>query len=462
MTRPFAGASMANNAIWLEGWTVQALRREPDETIAEATFGAAPDACPKCGVVGKLYRHGTKLVKYRDIPTMGKPLTIHATVPRYRCRECGETFMQPLPDMDTQRRMTRRLIDYILTQGIEQTYSAVARHIDVDEKTIRNICDEHVQMAVTQALEEPPIILGIDELTIRKRKRTVFVDVSGRRLIDMIDSMSKEAVARWISWMPNRERVRIVTIDMWGPYQEVAQALLPNAIVVTDKWHIVSKANKALDSVLSRFRKTAKGALKRNPHKGRIIMHIKPEKLSPMRRMMLDGLLDNNPLLKAGWETKEGFYGIWKAKDRAEAERLFDEWSASIPASVELEFRPLAKTVEEWRTEVFNFFDHRFTNAYTEARNRLVKDYNRAGRGYSFDRIRAKALLHQPVTSEPLLLCESCLGVFPHQAYLSTKHIKPMGTRGEAKMMRLCANCHRQFYTRMRLVHDANSTSKSE
>lgn len=448
---------MANNALWLEGWTVNVLNRGSKETVAEAVYDVEMRDCPKCGAVDRLYKHGKKVVNYRDIPTFGQPLIIRAEVARYKCRECGETSMQELPAMDSTRRMTKRLTDYIVEQGIMQTYSAVARHIDVDEKTVRNICDEHVQMAVGANLREPVIILGIDELTIRKRKRTVFVDVANRRLLDMIDSMAKPAVTHWLSWMPGRERVRIVTIDMWGPYAEVTRELLPNAIVVTDKWHVVSKANEKLDLVRSRFRKGAKGKMRKNPHRGRLLMHIRPSKLTPMRRMMLDGMLDNNPLLKDGWTAKEGFYAIWEATDRADAERRFDEWKASIPNTVRLEFDQLAATVENWRTEVFNYFDHRFTNAYTEARNRLVKDFNRAGRGYSFDRIRAKALLQKPITSKPLVLCESCLGVFPSRFPLD-RHTDP--TTG--KKVRICANCHRSFHIAKRVLHDVNSTSKSE
>lgn len=448
---------MANNALWLDGWTVSALNRLPDETVADAAFDADTRDCPKCGSVDRLYRHGTKMVNYKDIPTFGKPLTIRAEVIRYRCRECGATSMQSLAAMDSQRRMTRRLVEYIVEQGVMQSYSAVARHVDVDDKTVWNICEEQVRQVVDRNMQEPVIILGIDELTIRKKKRTVFVDVANRRLLDIIDSMLKPAVHHWISWMPNRDRVRIVTADMWGPYAEVVYQLLPNAIVVVDKWHVLSKANVALDLVRSRFRKTAKGALKRNPHKGRTIMHKNPEKLSPFRLMILQGLLDNNPLLKDGWETKEGFYAIWKATNRADAEWLFDEWKAAIPATVKLEFDKLAATVESKRLEVFNYFDHRFTNAYTESRNRLMKDFNRAGRGYDFPRLRAKALLQKPITSKPLVLCESCLGVFPEWFPLS-RHTDP--TTGNR--MKVCASCHQRFHTAKKIIHDQHSTPKSE
>lgn len=56
-------------------------------------------------------------------------------------------------------------------------------------------------------------------------------------------------------------------------------------------------------------------------------------------------------------------------------------------------FHELIRAVENWKPEIFAFFDHRGkTNAYTEAMNGLTRVVNRGGRGYSFAAIRAKAL----------------------------------------------------------------------
>jgi hypothetical protein len=47
-----------------------------------------------------------------------------------------------------------------------------------------------------------------------------------------------------------------------------------------------------------------------------------------------------------------------------------------------------------WETEIFNYFDHPITNAYTEALNGLIR---RMGRGYSFEALRAKILFTEGV-----------------------------------------------------------------
>lgn len=456
---------MTSNAIWLEGWEVHEIKQTPDGTIAEASYLPQPAHCLKCGVVDRLYRHGSKVVPYRDTPAFGSKMLIRAKVGRFRCRDCGATSMQPLPDMDARRQMTKRCVAFIEEQGIAQTYASVARAVGVDEKTVRNICESHLDKVTGPRNLSAPLILGIDELTLGGRKRTIFVDIGGRKLLDIIYAMNRSRVDQWLYRLPDKHRVRLVTIDMWGPYKAAVNGILPNATIVVDKWHVVSKANDYLDNVRARYRRGAKGKDKRNPHKGRLLMHTRGSKLSPMRRMALDAMLSARPLLQDGWQCKEDFYSIWDAEDRATAEAAFDAWKQSIPDSVRPEFEKLAKTVENWRTEIFAFFDHPFTNAYTEARNRLIKDLSRAGRGYSFDRIRAKAILMQPITSKPLVLCEGCLGVFPDQKILHVHHIVPVsGMRGQIpfsmkrNMAMLCPNCHRRFHIERALSKEEHST----
>ena len=43
-------------------------------------------------------------------------------------------------------------------------------------------------------------------------------------------------------------------------------------------------------------------------------------------------------------------------------------------------------------SQIFNYYDCRISNAYTESINRIGKDINRMGRGYSFEVIRVRLL----------------------------------------------------------------------
>ena len=59
------------------------------------------------------------------------------------------------------------------------------------------------------------------------------------------------------------------------------------------------------------------------------------------------------------------------------------------------------KTIENWKTEIFNYFSYSYTNATTEALNGLIKLMNKNGRGYSFEVLRAKTLLSKRKVKGP-------------------------------------------------------------
>lgn len=153
------------NALWLDGWETLEMKIVGDARECVAQCSARLETCPKCGVVGRLYRHGTKTVEYRDAPAFGKQVVVVAKVVRYRCRDCNQTTMQPVTGMDERRRMTKRCVEYIEQQGVPQTYAALARHIGVDEKTVRNICNEAMARRMSELKVDAPLIL--DELADR-------------------------------------------------------------------------------------------------------------------------------------------------------------------------------------------------------------------------------------------------------------------------------------------------------
>jgi hypothetical protein len=56
-------------------------------------------------------------------------------------------------------------------------------------------------------------------------------------------------------------------------------------------------------------------------------------------------------------------------------------------------YKDLVRAVDNWHDEIFNYFDKRLTNAYTESINSIIRQVERMGRGYSFEALRAKILL---------------------------------------------------------------------
>lgn len=450
----------------MEGWTLTDKRTEGAIETFSGVYLHEPRACTKCGGMA-LYRHGTKLTTYADAPLRGFAAKLEATVRRYRCRDCGETFLQPLGGVLDERRMTERCAEFIARASLKHTFVHVAREVGVDEKTVRAVAAERMTELATQHQPRLPRVLGIDETQIAGEMRLVLTDVEGRRLLDMLPARDKDTVTNWLWRFKDRSHVQVVTIDMWRPYQRIAAELLPQATVVVDKFHIMRMASEAMDQVRIRLAKVKQPEVRRNWVRSKVMLQKRPKNLTEKQAFNLSMWLDNEPDIAAAYQAKEAFYNLFDLP-KAEAIQAFDGFAASVPASVKPEFKKLLTAMRNWRGEILAVLDQPYTNAYTESLNSLTKHIVKAGRGYSFEVLRARILanygdpVRKPLKLEFLLKdggnpCGNCsLPCRAEDMHLVTL---PPVTRGQrARRALVCDLCEPRFNTETLKAHRKLST----
>lgn len=188
-------------------------------------------------------------------------------------------------------------------------------------------------------------------------------------------------------------------MDMWRPYAEAAYECLPNAKIVIDRFHVVKALNVALDNVRKSITSEIGGRGSRaNVRYLRYLLLSNFEDLNPNQAQELDDMLDRNETLNKAYTLKEGLRNIYLCKTRKEAENLYKSWVKEIPDDLS-EFQTVRKIVDNWHTEIFNFFDcERCTNGTTECLNNLIKIIERYGRCYNFEVLRAKIMFTTSAT----------------------------------------------------------------
>ncbi|HFE0841071.1 TPA: transposase [Streptococcus agalactiae] len=118
--------------------------------------------------------------------------------------------------------------------------------------------------------------------------------------------------------------------------------------------------------------------------------------LNERESFLLDTWLGNLPALKEAYELKEEFYWIWDTPDPDEGHLRYSQWRHRCMSSNSKDaYKDLVRAVDNWHVEIFNYFDKRLTNAYTESINSIIRQVERMGRGYSFDALRAKILFNE-------------------------------------------------------------------
>lgn len=360
-----------------------------------------PHHCPSCGSLGNVfYKFARKKQTqvYLDTPMHGRQVYLYIYKQRWRCKDCGAAFWERLPEMHHRYWMTQRCADYMGKLSLDMPFTRVSQYLGVDEKVVRKVFDEWVDDLDRNYTPPTPRWMGLDEIHLIGKARFVVVDVEHGTLVDILETRNKDSITPYLARMEGREFVEIVAMDMWPAYRTAAYACFPNCQVVVDKFHVVKIATYCMDLV----RKGLKGKLptkkaERGLKRSRFLLLARAYRLREMQKIHLDSWLLNVPALQAAYEAKEAFFRIYdEAETRAQAEAMYDAWEASLSDATRKVFGDLIRAVGNWRKEIFNYWDcHRVTNAPTESMNKLIREMDQMGRGYSFKVIRAKMLYNQ-------------------------------------------------------------------
>lgn len=382
---------MSNLLNW-QHWVIDQVEENDHDYRISAHLLNPPAACIFCGTVGELRPYGVREQRFMDLPIHAKRVGILVGRRRFKCHSCGRISIEPLADMDETHRMTKRLVAHIQRASLNHTFTDVADTCGIDERTVRLIFEEYKNALEKVYTFETPAVLGIDELHLIGQPRCILTNVEQRTIIDMLKDRNQDTVQKYLSKLDEGYRVEVVCMDMWRPYRQAVAAVLPNATVVVDKFHIQRMANDALEGVRKALRESLSDKRRRTLKKDRYILLRRRRDLKDEDMIILESWTHNFPTLGAAYNAKENFFKIWDETDRQAAEDKYTAWRNDLPLEVADHFEPIVTAMTNWYDPIFAYFDTGLTNAYTEALNGLVKVIDRTGRGYSFDAIRAKIL----------------------------------------------------------------------
>ena len=363
--------------------------------------GEMPDVCPVCGA--PLYRHGTRPLKVNDTPLQGCPVVLEIEIPRKRCLNDGNKHVwRPiLNNVDEKHKMTRRALLSLTEHSMRTTFADTAIDYCLSANTVKNVFVDFLEDNKKNLRFKTPTFIGIDEIKIKKLgELTVITDIEHRTLYDILQGRNQKTLTEYFMNLRDREKVQWVCSDMYRPFEKSIADAMPNARWAIDHFHVVMKANEAVDAV----RRAIQNDM---PKKDR----IKTKKgLAYTAKTRLSGLTaEEASKLKAArndeklapiaiaFDLKEDFFNIYdeNKSSKDNAKKAFEKWESSIPEDpLYDQFRVLAATVHNFEEQIFAYWDCpiAISNGYTECMNRLIRENNLRGRGYSFEVLRARTL----------------------------------------------------------------------
>lgn len=381
------------NILNLPNWNVLGLRAGQYDYLIVAEYTVSTHFCPHCDSRA-ISRNGSRRALFNDLPIHGKQVRIQVIRQRYLCRDCGKSSSQRLPDVDSKRDATARLVRYVSEQSLKRTFASIAEEIGSTPNTVRNIYQEYARSLDLPHKPEAPEWLGIAGIHAIRRPRCVLTNVKERLLLDVLPARDLTVVSQRLLALPDRRRVQVVTVDMWPGYRDAALHHLPQAKIVVDKPDVLRLASQGLDSVRKALRGKLSAKRRRVLANDRSILTRRHHELEEFEKIILEGWTKAFPVLGQAYALKEGLYNIYDARDRFEARERYQAWLMSVPRPLETPFRELVSALRNWEPYILAYFDQspRVANAYTESINSLIRHVQRDGRGYSFEALRVKLL----------------------------------------------------------------------
>lgn len=213
-----------------------------------------PVPCPVCGVpTGKV--HGYHWRTVADVPVDGRRVVVRVRVRRLVCpvRGCPrQTFREQVPGLleRLQRRTTRLTmqISQVVKELCGRAAARLARSLAVPVAYASAL--RLLRRIPTPVLRIPRVI-GVDVFALKRRHRyaTVIIDAETGERIDVLPDRTAPTLTAWLREHPGAE---YVCRDGSATYGEAIRQALPEAVQVSDRWHLWSNlCGKVLAEVRS-------------------------------------------------------------------------------------------------------------------------------------------------------------------------------------------------------------------
>ena len=343
--------------------------------------------CPQCGwTSANIHEQEDRCIRHLDI--WGKATYVHFPARRFDCKQCGRSFREELSWIEPKRRESTAYELHVYEQCRDTDQAAVAERERLHPETVKAIFQRWAKRAEKQQVHQEVRCLGVDEISLRKGHQQfalVLTDLERHCVVAVLAERSQKAFEEWLDKLSEAERkaIRLVAMDMWGPYRGVVKAKLPRAEIVADRFHVMKQLNDAIAKIRRSLQAKADQTTYELLKGTRWILVRNRADLKPEEEAKLQTALDAFPELRTAYLLKERFVTIAnRITNRSQAERFLRAWVYEAQATGLSQLVKFTHTLQHWWQEFLNYFNEGFTSSVVEGLNNAIRGTIRRAFGY--------------------------------------------------------------------------------
>ena len=344
--------------------------------------------CSQCGgTLTKVHALDDPIL-LRHLSILGRPVYIRIRPKRFRCPDCDNrpTTTQRLSWYEPRALYTTPYERHLLLLLVNSTVEDVVRKEDVSYDAVLGIMDAWIGTSIDWDTVEPFAVLGIDEIALLKGHRDFVAVITAQlttgevRVLAVLPDRLKATVVVWFQRIPTARRSAITTIctDLWEGYITAAQAVLPHATIVADRFHVARLYRDCVDTL----RKESIRTLRATKDKAILedLKHVlwpfrkAPDDLEEEEQARLERLFHHAPQVKTAYDLRQDLTHIFDtATSRDDGLAQLQTWERQVATSGLTCFDSFLSTLATWRELIANYFIARQTSGFVEGVNNKLK-----------------------------------------------------------------------------------------
>ncbi|MCU6711655.1 ISL3 family transposase [Paenibacillus sp. J5C_2022] len=369
----------------------QILSIESDELHIEALPLSDRQCCPCCGSDQNVIRKGSNDMRtVRHLSVFEKKTYLHVPSIRMYCTRCEAGFVWAYEFVGSKQRYSRLFRSHTVEQALGSTAAHSARMQQAPASTVQRMhneavpaeCERIYERVWEEAKETAGLVLGVDDFAIKKGHtyNTGIHNLKGETMLDLLPGRKLEELRAYAKEHPGFLLLnpKAVVMDLAQAYHTWISECFPKAIRIADRFHVHGYVIESVQEVRKTVQQTlsprAKAYLKAN-HR---LLNPPADTLSEESKKRLEALLNYSPLLRSVWDWKEAFATWYDCSPSFGVAKLgFERWCKQGDQIDHAAVQSTLRTMQNWKEEIMNYHQCRWTNATVEGRHNRIKAFQR-------------------------------------------------------------------------------------
>ena len=375
-----------------------------------------PNFCPKCGCVNESFDDIIKWnwkrnCKIKLTKACGYNTLLMLDKQRFLCKNCNRTFTASTNIVDFHKQISNDTNLNIKLDLMEKgSEKDIAKRNNVSPSHVNRILDTISKDKLIKNYGKLPEKIGIDEFNATKDTKSkmafIIVNQDNRNIFDINNSRLSYDIEKYFKRYSKQERdkVKLITMDLYKPYYKLMHNLFKNAILISDRFHIVIQSRNALDNTRKRLCNKSNPNYKKMKKYWKLILKKENELDDKKKRYnkhfrreitqkeIVSYLINTDKTLYNEYQIYQGLDKAINNRDKELFYKIVNNNKNNKYISKDM--KKVLKTFKNMEKYIKNSFDYEYSNGIVEGINNVIKQIKHTACGYKkFTHLKARVML---------------------------------------------------------------------